>query len=111
MIENRTGAGGNVGTEAVVNAAPEGYTLLLSTVPNAVNASLYEKLSFNFIRDTLPVAGIIRVPMVVLLNPSVPRFRQNHGWSSSLRQGQSGERSTWRRPVTAVRIWRASCSR
>jgi tripartite-type tricarboxylate transporter receptor subunit TctC len=72
VIENRTGAGGNVGTEAVVNAAPDGYTLLLSTVPNAVNASLYEKLSFNFIRDTLPVAGIIRVPMVMLLNPSVP---------------------------------------
>ena len=52
VIENRTGAGGNVGTEAVVNAAADGYTLLLSTVPNAVNASLYEKLNFNFIRDT-----------------------------------------------------------
>jgi tripartite-type tricarboxylate transporter receptor subunit TctC len=72
VIENRTGAGGNVGTEAVVNAAPDGYTLLLATVPNAVNASLYEKLSFSFIRDTAPVAGIIRVPMVLLLNPSVP---------------------------------------
>jgi tripartite-type tricarboxylate transporter receptor subunit TctC len=72
VIENRTGAGGNVGTEAVVNAAADGYTLLLSTVPNAVNASLYEKLGFNFIRDTTPVAGIIRVPMVMLLNPSVP---------------------------------------
>jgi len=66
VIENRTGAGGNVGTEAVVNAAPDGYTLLLATVPNAVNASLYEKLNFNFIRDTAPVAGIIRVPMVSL---------------------------------------------
>jgi tripartite-type tricarboxylate transporter receptor subunit TctC len=72
VIENRTGAGGNVGTEAVVNAPPDGYTLLLATVPNAVNASLYEKLNFNFIRDTAPVAGIIRVPMVMLLNPSVP---------------------------------------
>jgi tripartite-type tricarboxylate transporter receptor subunit TctC len=72
VIENRTGAGGNVGTEAVVNAAADGYTLLLATVPNAVNASLYEKLNFNFIRDTAPVAGIIRVPMVMLLNPSVP---------------------------------------
>jgi tripartite-type tricarboxylate transporter receptor subunit TctC len=72
VIENRPGAGGNIGTEAVVNAAPDGYTLLLATVPNAVNASLYEKLNFNFIRDTAPVAGIIRVPMVVLLNPSVP---------------------------------------
>jgi tripartite-type tricarboxylate transporter receptor subunit TctC len=72
VIENRPGAGGNIGTEAVVNAAADGYTLLLSTVPNAVNASLYEKLNFNFVRDTVPIAGIIRVPMVVLLNPSVP---------------------------------------
>jgi tripartite-type tricarboxylate transporter receptor subunit TctC len=72
VTENRPGAGGNIGTEAVVNAAPDGYTLLLATVPNAVNASLYDKLNFNFIRDTAPVAGIIRVPMVILLNPSVP---------------------------------------
>src|SRR4051812_3752654 len=72
VIENRPGAGGNIGTEVVVKAPPDGYTLLLSTVPNAVNASLYDKLNFNFIRDTLPVAGIIRVPMVMLLNPSVP---------------------------------------
>jgi len=71
VTENRAGAGGNIGTEAVVTAAPDGYTLLLATVPNAVNASLYEKLNFNFIRDIAPVAGIIRVPMVILLNPSV----------------------------------------
>src|SRR5829696_3409694 len=56
----------------VVNAAPDGYTLLLATVPNAVNASLYEKLNFNFVRDIAPVAGVIRVPMVVLVNPAVP---------------------------------------
>src|SRR4051795_5042524 len=72
VTENRPGAGGNIGTEAVVNAAPDGYTLLLATVPNAVNASLYQKLNFNFIRDIAPIAGIIRVPMVILLNPSVP---------------------------------------
>jgi tripartite-type tricarboxylate transporter receptor subunit TctC len=72
VTENRPGAGGNIGTEAVVNAAADGYTLLLATVPNAVNASLYEKLNFNFIRDIAPIAGIIRVPMVILLNPSVP---------------------------------------
>jgi len=72
VVENRAGAGGNIGTEAVVNAAPDGYTLLLATVPNAVNASLYEKLNFNFIRGIAPVAGIIRVPMVILLHPSVP---------------------------------------
>jgi tripartite-type tricarboxylate transporter receptor subunit TctC len=72
ITENRPGAGGNIGTELVVNAAADGYTLLLATVPNAVNASLYEKLDFDFIRDIAPVAGIIRVPMVILLNPSVP---------------------------------------
>ena len=72
VVENRTGAGGNIGTEAVVTAAPDGYTLLLATVPNAVNASLYNNLKFNFIRDIAPVAGIIRVPMIILLHPAVP---------------------------------------
>jgi tripartite-type tricarboxylate transporter receptor subunit TctC len=72
VTENRPGAGGNIGTESVINSAPDGYTLLLSTVPNAVNASLYANLKFDFIRDSAPVAGIIRVPMVILLNPSVP---------------------------------------
>jgi tripartite-type tricarboxylate transporter receptor subunit TctC len=72
VTENRPGAGGNIGTETVVGSAPDGYTLLLATVPNAVNAALYEKLNFNFIRDIAPVAGIIRVPMVILMNPSVP---------------------------------------
>jgi tripartite-type tricarboxylate transporter receptor subunit TctC len=72
VVENRPGAGGNIGTEGVINAPPDGHTLLLATVPNAVNATLYEKLSFNFIRDTAPVAGIIRVPMVLLVHPSVP---------------------------------------
>ena len=72
VTEDRPGAGGNIGTEAVVRATPDGYTLLLSTVPNAVNASLFANLSFDFIRDTAPVGGIIRVPMVLLVNPSVP---------------------------------------
>src|SRR5947209_17711322 len=65
VTENRPGAGGNIGTEAVVNRTADGYALLLATVPNAVNATLYDRLSFNFIRDIAPVAGIIRVPQIV----------------------------------------------
>ena len=72
VTENRPGASGNIGTEQVVNAPPDGYALLLATSPNAVNATLYEKLNFNFIRDIAPVGGIIRVPMVILVTPSVP---------------------------------------
>ncbi len=72
VIENRPGGGGNIGTEAVVRAAPDGYTLLLSSPSNAVNASLYDTLDFNFMRDIAPVAGISREPNVMLVNPSVP---------------------------------------
>ena len=71
VTENRTGADGNIATEAAVNAPADGYTLLLATLPNAVNASLYPKLNFVFLRDIAPVAGVIRVPMVVLVHPSV----------------------------------------
>ncbi len=60
----------NIATEAVVNAAPDGYTLLFVTPANAINATLYEKLNFNFIRDIAPVAGIMRVPHVMVVNPS-----------------------------------------
>jgi tripartite-type tricarboxylate transporter receptor subunit TctC len=72
IIENRPGGGGNLGTEAVVNARPDGYTLLLVGAFNTVNATLYDKLNFNFIRDIAPVAGIIAVPNVMVVNPSVP---------------------------------------
>jgi len=72
VIETRPGAGSNVGTEAVVRAAPDGYTLLLVTTANAVNASLYDKLNFVFMRDMAPVAGIIRVPAVLVVTPSLP---------------------------------------
>ncbi len=72
VIENRPGAGSNVGTEAVVNSAPDGYTLLLAVTSSAINATFYEKLNFNFIRDIAPVAGLMRVPHVMEVNPSVP---------------------------------------
>jgi len=72
VIENRPGAGTNIAAEAVVRSTPDGYTLLLVASPNAINASLYDKLSFNFIRDIAPVAAISREPNVVVVNPSVP---------------------------------------
>ena len=72
VIENKPGAGNNIGTEAVVHAAPDGYTVLLVNPANAINATLYPKLSFNFIRDLLPVAGFMRVPNVMEVNPAVP---------------------------------------
>jgi tripartite-type tricarboxylate transporter receptor subunit TctC len=72
IIENRPGAGNNLGTEQVVRAAPDGYTILLVNPANAINTTLYDKLSFNFIRDIAPVAGLIRVPNVMEVNPSVP---------------------------------------
>jgi len=72
VIENRPGAGTNIATEAVVNAPPDGYTLLLANLANAINATLYEKLKFDFIRDIVPVAGIMRVPLVMEVNPAFP---------------------------------------
>jgi tripartite-type tricarboxylate transporter receptor subunit TctC len=72
VIENRPGAGGNVGTEAVVRAAPDGYTLGLFGAPSAINATLYDKLNFNFVRDIAPIAPIVRFPYIMVLNPSVP---------------------------------------
>jgi tripartite-type tricarboxylate transporter receptor subunit TctC len=71
VIENRTGAAGNIATEATVRAPSDGYTLLMVTPPNAINATLYERLNYNFIRDIAPVAGIFRAPNVLDVNPSV----------------------------------------
>jgi tripartite-type tricarboxylate transporter receptor subunit TctC len=72
IIENRPGAGTNIATEAVVRAPPDGYTLLLVLASNTINATLYEKLNFDFIRDIAPVAGISRVPFIMAVNPAVP---------------------------------------
>ncbi len=72
VVENRTGAGTNIAAETVVQASPDGYTLLWVTQTNAINATLYESLKFDFIRDITPVAGVIRVPTVMMVNPAVP---------------------------------------
>src|SRR5438874_2123252 len=72
VVENRPGAGGNISAEAVVRAPPDGYTLHLSASPNAINATLYDKLNFNFLRDIAPVGGITRVPNIMEVNPAVP---------------------------------------
>ena len=72
VVENRPGAASNLATEAVVNAAPDGHTLLLVNPANAINATLYDRLNFNFLRDIVPVAGFIRVPNVMEVNPGVP---------------------------------------
>jgi tripartite-type tricarboxylate transporter receptor subunit TctC len=82
VVDNRPGAGTNIATETVVKAAADGYTLLLANSPNAINATLYDNLAFNFIREMAPVAGIGRVPLVMVVNPAlgvktVPEFIAN----------------------------------
>jgi tripartite-type tricarboxylate transporter receptor subunit TctC len=72
VIENRTGAGANIGTEAVVRSPPDGYTLLFISTANMINATYYKKLPFDFIRDIAPVAGLARVPIVLVVNPAMP---------------------------------------
>jgi tripartite-type tricarboxylate transporter receptor subunit TctC len=72
IVENKPGAGNNIGTEAVIHSPPDGYTVYLVNPANAINATLYQKLSFNFIRDMTPVAGLMRVPNVMEVTPSLP---------------------------------------
>ena len=109
VIENRPGAGGNIGTEAVVRAPADGYTLLLVTSANAINATLYDKLNFNFIRDIAPVAGIIRVPHVMEVNPSVPAKTVPEFIAYA--KANPGKINMASAGTGTARTWPASCSR
>jgi len=109
IIENQTGAGTNIATEAVVNSPPDGYTLLLITAANFINATLYEKLKFNFIRDITPVAGLSREPAVMVVHSSSRPilFRSSSHTPRPIRV-----RSTLLRAASAPRpTFSASCSR
>jgi tripartite-type tricarboxylate transporter receptor subunit TctC len=108
IIENRPGASSNIATEDVVKARADGYTLLLASLGNAVNATLYEKLNYNFIRDIAPVGGISRDATVMVVNPSFPprRFPSSSAMPRPIRA-----RLAWRRPASGLRlIWPANCS-
>jgi tripartite-type tricarboxylate transporter receptor subunit TctC len=108
IAENRSGGGGNIGTEAVVRAPADGYTLLTVAIANAVNATLYDRLNYNFIRDIAPVSGTIRVSNVAYVHPSVPAKTIP---SSSRTPRPIRARSTWLQPATEPRpTWPASCS-
>ena len=100
IIENRPGAGGNIGTEAAVHAPADGYTLLMILTPNAVNATLFERLNFNFIRDIAPVAGISREPNVVVVTR---RFRSKRFPSSSPMRKAIRAGSPWLQAETEPR--------
>jgi tripartite-type tricarboxylate transporter receptor subunit TctC len=110
VIENRPGGGTNIATEAVVRAQPDGYTLLLAAPANAINATLYDKLNFNFLRDMEPVAGLIRFPNVVVVHPSLPV--KSIPELIAYAKANFPANSTWRPPATVrPSICQANCSR
>ena len=119
MVDNRTGTGGNVATEAVVNAAPNGHTLLMVGPSSAIDATLYDKLGFDFRRDIAPVATVVRSPNVMLVNPSVPArtvsriHRARQGRSRQAHHGLGRRRhrnpSRWRTVQDGDRHAHGSC--
>ena len=109
LIDNRPGGGGNIGIEAAVRAPADGYTLLVTGTTAAINATLFEKLNYNFIRDIAPVASIVRVPHVMQVNR---RFRSRPFPSSSPMPRPIPARSAWARAVTGAQpMSSANCSR
>ena len=101
VIENRPGAGTNIATETVVRAPADGYTLLLVGSTQAINATLYNKLNFHFIRDITPVAGIVVGPNVMVVNPSVPATTVSEFIAYAKANAAS---STWRRAASEVSV-------
>jgi len=109
VVDNRPGGNGNIGTEIGVRAPPDGYTLLLALSLHAINAALYENLSFNFIRDTVPVASIASTPLILEVNPAVPAKTVPEFIAMPR---PTRERSTWpRAPLGARSMSPGSCSR
>jgi tripartite-type tricarboxylate transporter receptor subunit TctC len=109
VIENRPGGGTNVATEAVVKAAPDGYTLLMISPANAVNATLYDKLNFNFIRDIAPVASMVREPQVMVVNPSLPAKTVPE--LIAYAKAHPGQLSMAPAATAPAPIWPVNCSR
>lgn len=108
VIENRTGASSNIAADAVVRSAPDGYTLLLVTVANAVNASMF-KLNFDIVRDIAPVASVVQFPFVMMVHPSVPATTVAEFIATPR---PIPAKSTWRPPVLEVRrTFAPKCSR
>jgi len=108
VVENRPGAGGNIGTEEAVRSPPDGYTILLVVTANTINATLYSNLNFSFVRDIEPVASIFVVPLVMEVNPSFPAKTVADFIAHA---NANPARSPWPRPASAARnTWRANCS-
>ena len=110
VIENKAGAGGNIATQAVIAAPPDGHTLLLASTASAINATFYEQLPFNFLRDIAPVASLVRIPNVIVVHPSLPVH--NVAEFIAYAKANPGQDQRQPRPVPAPPItWRANCSR
>ena len=109
FVENRPGGNNNIGTEAAARSPADGYTLFMANSVNTINASLYAKLSYNFIADFAPIVRVVRSPLLLMVHPSVPARTV---LSSSLMRKPIPTRSAWGPAVTApADIWPANCSR
>src|SRR5215475_10027760 len=118
VIENRSGAASNIATDAVARASPDGYTLLMVGSWNAINTTLYDKLSFDFIRDIVPIASIARAPLVMEVHPSVPARTGQHGIGGTFDpdgrrnvQDDGGPRPVSRALSRRAGVSRAACRR